>query len=131
MSNINVKKFWQTHLVLVFSLDEEGQRKPHLGQLSDGDPVLWTVEHGGIVILVNEQNSEGGHDCGVWGTMVIVQLCGLWRAEEQTDGDRESWDAFDCTENVILEGGSHHVISARYLQLFIYWIKRWTDSKQS
>lgn len=42
-----------THLVLVFSLDEEGKGESHLGQLRDADPVLGTVKLWGVVIPVD------------------------------------------------------------------------------
>lgn len=42
-----------THLILILSLDEEGQSKSHLGQLCDLDAVFRTVELWGVVILVD------------------------------------------------------------------------------
>lgn len=42
-----------THLILILSLDEEGQSKAHLGQLCDLEAVFRTVEFWSVVILVN------------------------------------------------------------------------------
>ena len=54
-----------THLILVFSLYEERQGEAHLGQLGDVHTVLRAVELGRVVILVNQQDGEGGHHRGI------------------------------------------------------------------
>ena len=42
-----------THLVLVFSLDEERKGKSHLGQLGDAHAILGTVKLWGVVVFVD------------------------------------------------------------------------------
>lgn len=87
-----------THLVLVHHLDEEGEGKADLCQLSDGHAVLRAVELWGIVIDVNNQDVEGRGDCGIgWGA-VIIQLCAL-QIEDKHPGD---------------EGGHNHNNSYHY-----------------
>lgn len=46
----------------------------------------------------------------------------LWRATEGSGNCRER-KRDDCR----LKWSSQHAISGRYLELFIYWIKRWMD----
>lgn len=50
---VPANRIWVTHLVLVFSLDEQGKGKSHLGQLGDADPILRTVKLWGVVIFIN------------------------------------------------------------------------------
>lgn len=61
-----------THLVLVHHLDEEGEGKANLCQLSDGHAVLGAVEFWGVVIDVNHQDVEGCGHCGVRRRAVII-----------------------------------------------------------
>lgn len=71
--------FWvrSTHLILIFCLDEQRQRKAHLGQFCDEDPVLWAVEVWGVVVHVYQEDGEGGpHGC-IRRTAIIFQLRGL------------------------------------------------------
>lgn len=72
----------RTHLVLVHHLDEEGEGKADLRQLSDGHAVLGGVELWGVVIDINNQDVEGRGDCGVGGGAVIIQLCALQTADK-------------------------------------------------
>lgn len=78
--------FLLTHLVFVFSLDEEGKSESHLRQLRDADPILGAVKLWGVVILVNEQDGKCGHHRGFRRSAVVFQLSGL-----REKARRERW----------------------------------------
>lgn len=53
-----------SHLVFVFDLYVERQSEADLRQLWDQDAILGAVKPGWIVIFINQQDGEGGHDGG-------------------------------------------------------------------
>lgn len=68
-----------SHLIFVFDLYVQRQSEANLRQLSDKDPILWAVKSGRIVIFIDQQDGEGGHDGGRCRCAVIIQLCRLHR----------------------------------------------------
>ncbi len=75
-----------SHLVFVFDLYVERQSEADLRQLWDQDAILWAVKPGRIVIFINQQDGEGGHDGGRRGCAVVIQLCGLQRDTKTYSG---------------------------------------------
>lgn len=68
-----------SHLIFVFDLYVQRQSKADLRQLGDQDTILRAVKSGRIVIFIDQQDGEGGHDGGRRGRAVLIQLCRLHR----------------------------------------------------
>lgn len=66
-----------SHLIFVFDLYVQRQSEADLRQLGDKDAILGAVKSGRIVIFIDQQDGEGGHDGGRRGCAVIIQLCCL------------------------------------------------------
>lgn len=71
--------FIVSHLIFVFNLYEERESKADLRQLRDEDAVFRAVKSGRIIVLIDQQDGEGGHDCGSRGRAVIIQFSSLER----------------------------------------------------
>lgn len=66
-----------SHLVFVFDLYVQRQSEANLRQLWDQDAIFRAVKPGWIVIFIDQQDGEGGHDSGRRGCAIVIQLCGL------------------------------------------------------
>lgn len=55
--------FTVSHLIFVFNLYEERESKADLRQLRDEDAVFRAVKSGRIIVLIDQQDGECGHDC--------------------------------------------------------------------
>lgn len=68
-----------SHLIFVFDLYVQRQSEADLRQLRDQHAILRAVKPGRIVIFIDQQDGECGHDGGRRGRAVVIQLGGLQR----------------------------------------------------